>query len=120
MSSHPNAMLLVTITPDDSSRKTFRDMAAHEGSEISEGSADIRIGGRRFSASVMENDYDEGKQISAEEGQIVMYGFLTYGYGEQAPWHEVAALVDAVETWAEEACARFKFTYKISISANYW
>lgn len=120
MSTHPNAMLLCTLIPNGGSRKTFRDIAAHEGQEISDGSFDVKVGGRRYSAHVMESDYDESYQISAAEGNIVLHTFLTYGYGEKVPLHELNTVIEEMQQWAALAGARHDCTFELHITANYW
>lgn len=118
MSTHPNALLLLKLTPDDLARKTYR--AICEAENASDMDPTIKIGGARFRIKVMESDYDEGYQIAAKEGQIVLFNFLTYGYGEEAAWDEVKARVEALDAWAKEACDKYKCSYAIKLSANYW
>ncbi|GAB2620211.1 hypothetical protein [Novilysobacter erysipheiresistens] len=120
MSSHPNAILLCHLTVDDLARKTFRDIAEHESADISEGSFEVNIGGRSYTASVMEADYDDSNQISGDEGQVVLRHFLTYGYGERCPLAELNAAIEGLQHWAAQACKRHSCAYEISISANYW
>lgn len=120
MSTHPNAMLLCILTPHDLARKTFREISEHENAEISEGSFSFKIGGQHYSAHVMESDYDESMQISAEEGQIVVSNFLTYGYGEKITWQRAAMVAEELEHWAIQAGKRHACAYEIHLSANYW
>ena len=85
MSTHPNAILLLTLTPDDLARKTLRNILEEakvykwneEGVIDFEG--EIKLGDNRYHHKVMESDYDEDMQISAKEGDIIIYDMVTYG-----------------------------------------
>lgn len=113
-------MLLCHMTTDGTARKTFREIAEHEEAEISEGSFTIKIGGRSYTVSVMEEDYDQDMQISGEEGQIVLHDFLTYGYGERLSLDALNMAIEELQHWAMQASKRHHCAYEISIGANYW
>lgn len=117
MGTHPNAMLILRLTPDDLARKTYR--AILEEAKV-EGDDEIKIGGFDYTHMVMESDYDESFQISAKEGEIVLHDFLTYGYGESMAWEKVESQKNDLEAWAKGICERHKCSYKIEIGANYW
>lgn len=117
MSTHPNVMLQCVLTVNDGTRKTKRALEAAFPTKYEE---NIRIGERDYHLTVMESDYDDGYQISADEGQIVLHIYLTYGYGETVTLDEIQALVDPLKAWAEEAKEPHGFTYEIRIGANYW
>jgi hypothetical protein len=68
----------------------------------------------------MESDYDENSQISASEGDIIVWTFVTYGYGEQVAWDKLVGFRDALVQWAEKVCAKHACKYKISVTSNYW
>jgi hypothetical protein len=122
MSTHPNAMLLCVLTPDQGSRKTARELYAEFGKDqeydYSEGY--LVIGGRDYSIEVMESDYEDGYQISANEGDIVLHLYLTYGYGETVTWGELVPMVEALNAWADANGEKFQFSYETRIGANYW
>lgn len=118
LSSHPNAMLILKLTPDGLARKTYRAILAECG--IVDVDDDVKIGGLDYHHKVMESDYDEDWQLSAAEGQIVFHDFLTYGYGEQVTWAELVARHDALEEWAKGVCGRHSCSYEIVVGANYW
>lgn len=118
MSSHPNTMLFCILTPDDLARKTYRSILSSEG--IDEDDSGVKIAGRTFSIQVMEEDYDDGYQIAAQEGQIVLHTYLTFDYGDRVEWDELVMIKDALQAWAESASAQHKCSYAISIGANYW
>ena len=120
MSTHPNAILLVTLTPEDGARKTFRAICAETDSAIDDGSASIKIAERLFHAMVMEDDYDENYQIGAKEGDIVLFDMVTYDYGDTIEWDKLAAQKTALEQWAVGICERHKCTSKFFVTANYW
>jgi hypothetical protein len=56
----------------------------------------------------MESDYEDGYQISADEGDIIIFDMITYGYGEKVEWSKLVAQKDALEVWALVACERHK------------
>jgi hypothetical protein len=123
MSAHPNVILMAVLTPDNTSRKTMREIlaAAHPAMEPGSVNYDqVRIGDRDFDTLVMESEYDEGWQIGGEEGQIIVFDLLTYGYGEEIAWDELVRIKDELEAWAIDACAKHACSYRITVSANYW
>jgi len=118
VSAHPNAILLCTLTPDGLARKTFRAIMAEPGADVDV--EDIKIGDASYSVLIMESDYDTGYEISANEGDIIVFNFATYGYGEQIAWDELSKRKDALEAWARGISERHNCTFKISVTANYW
>ena len=117
---HPNALLILVLTPDDLARKTYRAILEDAGQKDDEG-AQIPIGKDQYWPKVMESDYDErGLQVSAKEGDILLVDMVTYGYGEYVTWAELEAQKQALETWAIETCAKHKCSYEIRVGANYW
>lgn len=120
MSTHPNVILMLVLTPDESSRKTFRSICSDAGAEIEEGSAQIRIGERTYTARVMENEYDDDFQISASEGDIVVYTFMTYGYGEKVDWDSLSIRRSELDAWAMPAASAHKCKAVVYVTANYW
>lgn len=88
MSTHPNAILLLTLTPDDLSRKTWKNILQeskvwrYQEEGVIDFEGQIKIYGNDYSHKVMESNYNESMQISASEGDIVVYDMVTYGYGE--------------------------------------
>ena len=119
MSTHPNVILLLKLTPDDLARKTYRAILA-ENNIGEDSSKDIKIDGTDYHHRVMEEDYDEGMQIAAKEGDIVVYDLVTYGYGEVITWAELEKQKNALAAWAQDVCARHHCKYEIVITANYW
>ena len=68
MSCHPNAMLILALTPDGLARKTYRAIPEDAGID-SDGS--FKIGGKFYHQhGVMEDDYDEVNQLGLPEGTI--------------------------------------------------
>lgn len=133
MGTHPNAILMCVLTPDGLARKTMRDIAAENGADDEEGTAALKILGRTFERGdgtrreqtdfrmmVMESDYHDGYQISAPEGSIVVWDFLTYGYGETISWADAASIKDKLEAWATAICERHKCSFEIRLTQNYW
>jgi len=118
MSVHPNAILLLALTPDDLARKTHKSILTEYGKP--EDDDDIRIGETDFHTAVMEEDYLEDFQISAKKGDIVVFDMVTYGYGEVMEWEKLEALKSSLEAWAKEVCEKYNCKHKIFITANYW
>lgn len=117
MGSHPNAILMVSLTPDDLSRKTYRDILSHCDIEADD---TIKIGKLDYLHKIMEEDYDKGYQISSKEGDIVVFDMVTYGYGETIKWSEFEQKKIELENWAKEICKKFRCSYEIFVTANYW
>jgi hypothetical protein len=117
MSTHPNAMLLLVLKPDDGSRKTHRAICAELGIELDDS---INIGEESYHQAVMESEYDDGFQISADEGDIIVFDMVTYGYGERIEWDKLVTQKAALEEWAKGICERHKCTPSFYVSANYW
>jgi hypothetical protein len=126
MSTHPNAILLLTLTPDDLARKTWRSILQEakvykwneEGVIDEEGQ--MKIGDTKYYQRVMESEYDEGMQIYAKEGDIVLFDMFTYGYGDVLEWSKLEQQKNELEVWAKEICSKFNCSYKIFVTANYW
>lgn len=117
MSTHPNAMLILVLTPDDLARKTY---CAILGEAESGNYYPIKIGDDEYSIRVMEDSYDKNNQLAAEIGDIVLHDLVTYGYGEKVAWDKLAAQKQALEEWAKGVCERHKCSYQIYVGANYW
>lgn len=116
MGSHPNAMLILSLTPEDLSRKTYKMIL--EGEAKSE--THLKIGGINFRHKIMEDSYDDENQLSSEVGNIVLFDLVTYGYGELIEWSKLETIKNDLEKWAKTVCEKYHCTYKIFISANYW
>mgnify|MGYP000925323233 CR=1 FL=1 len=119
MSTHPNVMIQCVLTVDDGMRKTERALLKDFGGD---GIYDdcVIVGGADYKVTCMEDSYEDGYQISAEEGQLVLHDYLTYGYGEAMTWDKVEERVESLRAWAESAKEKHKFSYEIRIGANYW
>jgi hypothetical protein len=118
VSTHPNVLLICTLTPNGLSRKTMRDILAAAGIEDEE--KDIKIDGVAYHHAVMESNYHDDWQVGADEGDLIFLDLVTYGYGEQIAWDALAAQKQSLENWAVATCAAHNCAYKISVSANYW
>lgn len=120
MSTHPNVILMAHLTPDDLARATYRAIRNEAGIPEDEVCPEISISGTDYYVKVMEEDYDEDNQISAKEGDIVLYHLVTYGFGEAIEWEKLAKLKDDLQAWCRAACEKHHCTFKILIGANYW
>ena len=123
MSIHPNVMLMAILEPHDLPLKTARSIWKEHG--ISDRTAPITIGDgsktlNGYVITVMNDDYDEDYQITANEGDLVVHGFMTYGYGESIIWDDLLAEKGRLEKWAKDICKRYKCEYSIHVAANYW
>lgn len=117
MSTHPNVILLLCLKPDDLARKTHRAIMDEAGVKED---GDIKIGDADYHVRVMESDYEEGYQITADEGDIIVFDLVTYGYGERIAWDDLLRKKAALEEWATGVCARHKCTPSFFVTANYW
>lgn len=115
---HPNVILAVAFKPDGLARQTYRAMLAANDSD--EDDPTIVVGQNKYSLTVMESDYDEGSQISADEGDIVAHDFVTYGYGETISWRTLEDRAGELESWARQTAKDYNCSYIIFITANYW
>lgn len=72
MGTHPNVILKLTLTPEETSRKTLREILA--ACDVTDNSdPEILIGTLEYRAIVMEEEYNESWQISAKEGDMAMF-----------------------------------------------
>ena len=117
MGTHPNVILLLVLTPDDLVRKTYRSIISEAGLEPED---QIGVGGEEYHIGVMEDDYDEGMQLAAPVGSIVVYDMVTYGYGDVITWDALEAQKRCLEAWAKEICERHHCAYSFTVTANYW
>lgn len=119
MSTHPNAILVLALTPDGTTRKTFRAICAEEG-VTPDDSTKIKVGRSYYWIDVMEGDYHDDFQISAIEGDIIIFDMVTYGYGEIIEWDKLVTQKAALEVWAVGICERHACTARFFVTSNYW
>lgn len=117
MSTHPNVILALALKPDDGTRKTHRAIMEEAGVALDD---QIKIEGADYHVTVMESDYDDGYQISADEGDIVLFDMVTYGYGETIEWSKLEQQKASLDAWAKGVCERHKCSAKVFMTANYW
>lgn len=118
MSTHPNTILLLVLTPDNLARKTYRNILEEEN--IIDPENDLSINNKNYHHKVMEENYDDGFQISANEGDIIVFDFVTCGYGDNISWEKLEEQKKSLENWAIEKCKNHNCNYKVFITANYW
>lgn len=119
MSTHPNVILLLILTPQGLARKTMKDIRA-DGNVADDDDADIKIDDASYHNIVLEEDYDDGWQIGSKVGDLLFFDLVTYGYGEQIEWSKLEAQKKSLEAWAITICEKHHCSYKISVTANYW
>lgn len=143
MSTHPNVILKLTIKPAGTTRKLARDILAQNRIEIPDDQLPIMIdnsgktvtrmdgtpihqirdedgvaiGSRVYRVLVMEGDYDDGYQIAAEEGDLVIFDFMTYGYGESIEFSGLVTAESELRAWSTARGLEFQTS---SVTANYW
>jgi hypothetical protein len=127
MSSHPNAMLKLTLTPDGWMSDDFDLMGAIltdngvDPDEVDYTHTDINFENQSYSIILRDEDYDECEfGVDAEVGEIMVTAFLTYGYQETMSWERAVEGKGKLERWAVGVCAKYGCTYKLEITANYW
>jgi hypothetical protein len=117
MSSHPNVILMVVFTPDDLPSKTLRDILLDNDADEYDY---IKVGGKKYRAILMRDEYDSDIQIGAKENDLVFYDLVTYGYGDKITWQTLSEQQQSLEAWAKAMAEKFHCTYAIEVSANYW
>lgn len=117
MSTHPNVILMAVLTPDGLTRKTWKEILEDN---VVKSDNYVIIYGNEYNSMVMETDYHKGFQIAGDEGDIVFFDFVTYGFGDSVTWDELEKRKTELETWAKETSARHHCNFKILVSANYW
>lgn len=118
MSTHPNVILMSVFTPDGLTRKTVREICPE--AEDKEYSHCLKIGGDDYSILIMEDNYNEDAQITAKEGDFVVYDLVTYGYGEHIGFDELSKKAKQLEEWSNEVSKKHNCKFVIKVGANYW
>lgn len=119
MSTHPNALLILCLTPDNLARKTYRAIAEENG--IDEEDPVIEIGEAQYHCGIHdEGGYDKHWQVNLPEGSIFLLDLFTYGYGDKKEWTELEKQKQELETWGRAVCEKHHCSMNIYVSANYW
>lgn len=120
MSTHPNVILMAVLTPDDLSRKTMRSILDEHCANDTFDLDKITIDSKEYHTVIMESDYDDGWQIAANEGDLVFFDLVTYGYGDVIKWNDLETKRQSLEKWAIDVCEKYHCSYSIQVTANYW
>jgi hypothetical protein len=112
MGTHPNAVLVLALKPTGDAVETYDAITGDDDK--------IDIGGESYRAQLMEDSYDEDYQIAANDGEIIVFNLVTYGYGDTIDWDKLEAQKKALEQWAADICARHGCSHRIFVTANYW
>lgn len=118
MSTHPNVILMSVFTPENTSRKTMKNILEEMG--VTDPENDVKIAGKDYHHEVMESDYQESWQISANEGDLIFFDLVTYGYGDVIGWTDLEKQKNDLEDWSKTMSEKHHCTYLIKITANYW
>lgn len=118
MSTHPNVLLIAVMTPDDLSRKTYRNILRDNGLEDEDGV--LRLGNELVLSAVMETEYHDDYQVMAKEGDLIFFTIPTYGYGDSISWPDLVNQQKQLDEWAKTMSERHHCSYEIRVSANYW
>ena len=110
---------MAVLKPDGLARKTMRAIYEAEGIKDPEMN-DVKIGEKEYNHIIMESDYNEGYQISADEGDLVFFDYVTYGYGDVVTWSDLEKQKNELEAWAKATAEKNECKYEIRITANYW
>jgi len=119
---HPNVVLVLRLTPEGLPSKTYEDILADEKIYVDDGgySSEIEIDGDGYDHHLMEDSYYEDYQISASEGDIIVFDLVTYGYGECIEWESLLSKKTELEKWALPVCEKHSCKASVFITANYW
>lgn len=118
MSIHPNVMLILSLTPNDLSHKTYNNILNDAGID---NDGELKIGSMSCNHhGVMESEYDENIQLSLPKGSIYIIDLATYGYGEKLTWKELETKKSEFEKWGKDVCEKHHCSMEIFVSANYW
>jgi hypothetical protein len=131
VSTHPNALLIAELSPNDLPRKTYKALKVELGKDPEDDDLDVDIPTGvdspnrwelvdSYHTFLAQDGYEEDKQITAAPGSIVLWDPVTYGYGERIEWDKLAAQKDRLDDWCKGICEKLQCTHKIYISANYW
>lgn len=131
MSTHPNALLIAELSPDELPRKAYKALKVECGEDAEGDDLEVKISTGVESPNrwetydgyhtfLADSSYNEDSQISAAEGSIVLWDPVTYGYGERVEWAKLAAQAQRLEEWCKRIGEKLRCTYKIYVSANYW
>lgn len=131
MSTHPNALLIAELSPNDLPRKTYRALKVELGKDPDDDDLDVYIptgveSEKRWEMQddyhtfLAEDGYNKSNQIMAVAGSIVLWDAVTYGYGERVEWDKLDAQKRRLDEWCARMCEKLQCTYKIYVTANYW
>jgi hypothetical protein len=120
MGTHPNVILLLVLTPQGLSRKTRKELVDEFGKFPEHLDTDLVIADKDYHQEVMEDDYDESWQISASEGDIIVFDLVTYGYGKKVSWESFEEQKKELEAWAIQVSEKYHCSWRIFVTANYW
>jgi hypothetical protein len=122
MSTHPNTILCAAFTTDDLPNKTYRAILSEVPNPHDYDLPDLNIPiGDNEYHTLLYNQYDTELQITAKQGQIIVYDFVTYGYGETIEFYELLKRKEELEMWANDICIRHRCSkVEFFVTANYW
>lgn len=131
MGTHPNALLVAELSPNDLPRKTYKDLKVECGEDPDDDDLEVLIPTGiesenrweredSYHTFLAEDDYNESNQITAAVGSIVLWDPVTYGYGERIEWDKLEAQKQRLNEWCKYISEKLNCTYRIYVTANYW
>lgn len=131
MSTHPNALLIAELSPNDLPRKTYKALKVECGKDPEDDDLEVYVPTGveseekwktrdEYHTFLAEDDYNAGYQIAAAVGSIVLWNAVTYGYGERVEWDKLEGQKQRLDGWCKAMCEKLNCTYKIYVTANYW
>lgn len=131
MGTHPNALLVAELSPNDLPRKTYKELKVECGEDPDDDDLEVLIPTGiesenrweredRYHTFLAEDDYNQSNQITATVGSIILWDPVTYGYGERIEWDKLEAQKQRLDEWCKNISEKLNCTYRIYVTANYW
>lgn len=134
MGNHPNSILMAIIKgPDETSvnwdeKDDNYDVEYHNFNNfcstfnINPEEGEILIDGNIYYVMPSSEGDSSGYHIYGDnDGDILIWDYISYGYGDYIDWDRLHLQKVALQNWCDEI--KFKlpgFEYKIVVTANYW
>jgi hypothetical protein len=120
MSMHPNTLLLAVLKPLDDNVDSFEIMKKYFSSGEDENYGYVTIKQKDYTCKQLIDGYDEDYQIEVDEGDIVLFTMVTYGYADKTPWNAVKKQELYLSDWLFSVRKEINCSYEIYLTANMW